>query len=178
VTRLLYVTGVSCAGKTSLGQALREHEGVHWVDLDEHADNRPKTAWLDWLRWRAAELLREADAKAGRDGTPPLVIVTGIVWPFRVIESPAWPDASKNHHLEVNWLMLDPAWKVLRERLRERTANKPKSERRALLDYNRGLREPIRRQVLAVHGGWTLRSNCTPDELACEVLDLNREMTG
>jgi hypothetical protein len=107
VTRLLYVTGVSCAGKTDLGRALNEHEGIHWVDLDEHADNRPKTAWLDWLRWRAAELLHEADTKADNPVTPPLVVVTGIVWPFRVIESPAWPAAVKNDHLEINWLMLD-----------------------------------------------------------------------
>jgi hypothetical protein len=178
VTRLLYVTGVSCAGKSTLGEALYERPDVHaHYDLDADATERPRTAWLDWLRWQAAEYLVEADERSGPDtDSSLLIVVTGIVWPFRVIESPAWASALRNEHLEVGWVMLDPPWKVLRERLAERTAHKPKRERRELLAYNKGLRAGLRQQVLAVHGGWTLRSGGEPADLAEQVMELHDKM--
>jgi len=154
VTRLLYVTGVSCAGKTHLGRTLAEHPDadVTWDDIDIHARERPTTAWLNWLHWRAAELLVKADDLADTRHPPELVIVTGISWPFRVIESPAWHQQSRLESVE--WLLLDPPWKLVKARLNERLADKPKSDRRETIDYNRSLRRTLRDQVESIKGGY------------------------
>lgn len=156
MTRLLFVTGVSCAGKTTLGRELKRYPddvGPVW-DIDEDALGRPRTAHLDWLRWRACELLVSATEQARPDDGH-LVVITGIVWPFRVIESPAWAAAAKNPDLAVEWLMLDPSWKTLRRRLDDRTVDKPKSERAELRAYNRELRRVIRPQVEQLRDGYT-----------------------
>lgn len=153
---VLFITGVSCAGKTLLGRAIAQEtswaksEPVGSVlvrDLDEDAPARPSTAWLDWLRWRAAEEL-----EAGRQDPDVVRVVTGIVWPLRVIESPAWAPAMADG-LMVRFFMLDPSWKTLRRRLAERSAAKPKAERAELRRYNQELRGMLRLQVQAVRGG-------------------------
>jgi hypothetical protein len=156
--RILFITGVSASGKTHTGEAL-DKDGLlaGWWDLDEYAA-RPNTAWLDWLRWRAAEyLLLTADM-------PPddrRYVVTGITWPFRVIESPVWDQVRGRVH-SVDWLMLDPPWPVIRDRLNDRLADKPRSERQELLRYNRELRQGLRDQVEAYRGGFV----CTAIEAA------------
>lgn len=160
MTRLLFVTGVSCAGKTTLGHSLKRFPnevGPVW-DIDENAQERPRAAHLDWLRWRACELLLSA-AECAEPDNDRLVVVTGIVWPFRVIESSAWDTAAKNPDLAVEWLMLDPPWKTLRRRLDDRTVDKPKSERAALRAYNRELRRGLRTQVTQVRDGYTYRES-------------------
>lgn len=168
--RLTFVTGVSCAGKTTVGEAMSGLTGVNVRDLDGHAPARPATAWLDWLRWRAAEELQRAtDMATGEpDVAPRQVVVTGIVWPFRVVESPAWEPARKAG-VRVEFLMLDPRWRVLRERLSARLADKPKAERRDTLAYNRDLRSLIRRQVRAVQGGMVLRTDASAIDIAAMI---------
>jgi len=140
VRRLVYVTGVSCAGKTTTGRAMKQADPSLWVtDID--TGGTPNAAHLDWLHWRAAEALHAATE---RDA--PVSVVTGIVWPHAVIDSNAWPAAMKSP-LMVDWVLLDPPWKLLRERLGERLAAKPRAERRDIIAYNRGLRRVLRRQV-------------------------------
>lgn len=157
MTRLLYVTGVSGAGKTHLGDKLRRFpsEATVW-DLDVDATERPRTAHLEWLRWRAAEYLVQATERSEPDDEH-LLVVTGIVWPFQVIESSAWRGAAKNPDLSVEWLMLDPAWKTIRRRLEARNVSKPEAEQAELLRYNRALRLVLRNQVNAVRGGYRWR---------------------
>jgi hypothetical protein len=157
---LLFVTGPSCSGKTTLGEAILRDIDLPWVtvhDLDADAPARPTTAWLDWLRWQAAEQLAEADRDA-TEGRYGLRVVTGIVWPFRVIESPAWASAVANPQLTVRWWLLHPPVKVLLGRLRERTAGKSRGERAELVRYNRELRTGLRHQVDAVRGGTVHRT--------------------
>lgn len=152
--KVLFVTGVSCAGKTTLGQGLAELDDVGvWADLDCHAREKPITAWLDWLRWRAATELANVVDMVTNDSyvSSGVSVITGIVWPFRVIESPIWPDAAKT--LDVHWLMLDPPWKTLRERLDVRTAGDTKANRRELRRYNRQLRTTLRSQVQVLANG-------------------------
>jgi shikimate kinase len=176
--KLLFVTGVSCAGKTTLGQQVqkaRPEVDVH--DLDEDAGVRPGTAWLDWLRWQAAEQLLMADEMSRRlplDDQDHLLIVTGIVWPFRVIESPAWASAVKNRDLHVGWVMLDPPWRVIRERLTARVADKPKAEQKELLRYNRELRRGLRHQVGAMRYGWVWTD---ADQASCLDLIVNDQLS-
>lgn len=170
---VLFITGVSCAGKTTLGQAIMQHQEASWPDgggnvlvrdLDEDAPARPSTAWLDWLRWRAAEEL-----EAGRQDPDIVRVVTGIVWPLRVIESPAWAPAMADG-LHVWFFLLDPRWKVLRRRLAKRAADKPKAERAELIDYNRELRLSLRLQVQAVRYGVVLPRALSLPELVDNVL--------
>jgi hypothetical protein len=162
--RALFVTGVSCAGKTHTGTALdKDQLAAGWWDLDEHAPDEahPSTGWLDWLRWRAGEeLLLLAD----QEPDDRRYVITGITWPFRVVEAPVWSQIRGRVH-SVEWVMLDPPWSVLRERLNERLAHKPRREREELLRYNRGLRQPLRDQVEAYRGGYV----CTATD-ADEVL--------
>ncbi len=170
---VLFITGVSCAGKTMLGRAIAqkmlwaEGEAVGSVrvrDLDEDAPARPSTAWLDWLRWRAAEEL-----EAGRRQPEVVRVVTGIVWPLRVIESPAWAPAMDDG-LAVRFFMLDPRWRVLRRRLDERNAGKPAAEQAELRRYNRELRDMLRLQVQAVRGGIVLPRTDDQARLVDDVL--------
>jgi hypothetical protein len=159
VSSITFVTGVSCAGKTTFGESLIYERGLNCEvrDLDEEHP-RPNTAWLDWLRWRAAEELHRA-----ADCDKPIV-VTGIVWPVRLIESPAWRPTRKAG-VRVQFVMLDPPWRVIRDRLNDRLADKPKSERADLLRYNRELRPVLREQVLAVRGGHVSKEPMNPDAI-------------
>lgn len=169
--RVTFVTGVSCAGKTTLGNHLADHHSgeVSIFDLDEDAPARPNTAWLDWLRWRAAENLHMATEWAKVPDHVSHLVVTGITWPVRLIESPAWAPARKAG-VTVRFALLDPPWKVLRDRLDERTKDKPKTEQRELRRYNRHLRLTLRDQVYAVRNG---QSYSTTDlaELAGSVME-------
>jgi len=162
--RALFVTGVSGAGKSHVGEALEEDQlAAGWWDLDRHApdESQPATAWLDWLRWRAAEHLL---AVADQPTADLRYVITGITWPFRVIESPAWGQVGDRIH-DVSWVLLDPPWSVVRQRLNQRLDSKPRREREDILRYNRALRPQLRDQVEAVRGGYV----CTATD-AAEVL--------
>lgn len=160
--RVTYVTGTSCAGKSTLGATLELLDGpdVVVVDVDAHAPCRPQTAWLDWLRWRAAELLHSATAHA-HEGSDWLV-VTGIVWPLSLIQSPAWRPAHRAG-VDVEFVLLHPPWKLVHQRLAERTV-----ERRELAElrrYNRDLRDSLYSQVTAVRQGWVLPETDVDEQL-------------
>jgi hypothetical protein len=179
VSAITYITGPSCAGKTTLGKALVAHAQVStavglgarvaplWRDVDEHASQRPQTAWLDWLRWQAAEALHDATDVEGH------IVYTGIVWPTHLIQSPAWRPAMKAG-VEVRFLFLDWRWRVLRARLDERLAGETAKERRETIAYNRGLRRRLRDEVEAVRHGYVLApdEDDSPEDLAEAVADL------
>lgn len=171
--RVTYVTGTSCAGKTTLGDAFsdreREDYGLMIYDLDRDAPCRPSTAWLSWLQWRAAELLHSAAEEDGPYDCNRLV-VTGIVWPLRVIESPAWRPAKKAG-VAVDFALLHPPWRLVKERLVER--GEAKRELKALRNYNRGLRSTLRDQVEAVRYGNVIR-DVGVDQQVDQLLDRGR----
>lgn len=154
-SRVTFVTGTSCAGKSTLGATLEQAidlPDLVVVDVDAHAPCRPQTAWLDWLRWRSAELLHSATEHEGADW----LIVTGIVWPLSLIQSPAWKPAMRAG-VEVEFVLLHPPWKLVNQRLKERVTDGPKTELKALRRYNRELRGNLRSQVEAVRLGHVLR---------------------
>lgn len=159
--RVTFVTGTSCAGKTHLKQELDERgyleiDGV--VDVDLQARCRPSTAWLDWLHWRAAELLHEA-TEAANDW----LVVTGIVWPLSLVDSPAWAPA-RRAGLDVEFVLLHPPWRLVHERLADRAPGS-RRELAELRRYNKRLRSQLLEQTLAVRGGVVARSADLEDQL-------------
>lgn len=160
--RVTFVTGTSCAGKTHLKAALDERDYVDLrpVDLDLGAPCRPQTAWLDWLRWQAAELLHAATEAEGDEW----FVVTGIVWPLRLVESPAWAPA-RRAGVDVEFFLLHPPWKLVHDRLAERVPDGPRRELAELRRYNRQLRDVLLEQTLAVRGGEVVRATDLEDQL-------------
>lgn len=142
--RVTFVTGVSGAGKTTVARLLAEHAGVTVDDLD--ADGTPDAAHLDWLRWRAAQLLHDR-TQAMADQPRGHALICGISWPHAVVDCSAWPAAARIVD-EIRFVMLDVPHKVIRRRLDARNGDNgdPKGYR-ALLRYNRQLSEILRRQV-------------------------------
>jgi hypothetical protein len=156
-----FVTGTSCAGKTHLKAELDErgYYELDAIDLDADAPCRPQTAWLDWLRWRAAELLRSATEHEGRDW----LVVTGIVWPLSLVDSPAWAPA-RRAGVEVEFFLLHPPWKLVHARLADRAPGS-RRELAELRRYNRRLRNQLLEQTLAVRGGEVVRAADLEDQL-------------
>jgi gluconate kinase len=170
VHRVTFVTGVSGAGKSTVARLLTEHAGCTVDDLD--ADGTPDAAHLDWLRWRAAQLLHDrTQAMVDTDGpirdVPRHALICGISWPHAVIDCSAWPAAARIAD-EIRFVMLDVPHKVIRRRLAERNGDNgdPKGYR-ALLRYNRQLSEILRRQVANQRTGEVLDvADRTPLEIA------------
>lgn len=172
--RVIYVTGVSCAGKTTVAQQLQAHcpASRHVVDID--GDGTPNAGHLEWLRWRAAELLHRATRSHEKpkaaiyDPADSVWVITGICWPHAVVDCNAWPAAEKAG-LEVGFVMLDVRRRVIAERL---TARDPERKGlKALVRYNRQLADVLRRQVAQQRRGLVLEvGHMTPAETAAEIL--------
>jgi ABC-type cobalamin/Fe3+-siderophores transport system ATPase subunit len=171
--RVTFVTGVSGAGKTTLAETLRDRlaplDGVIALEID--GPGTPDAGHLDWLRWRAAQLLYEAVTVPAEEGDADHVVICGIVWPHAVIDSNAWPEAEAAK-AAVRFLLLDMPHKVIKERLADRLSGKRAGERREILRYNRSLADVLRRQVSQQRTGDILRADrMTPGEIAAYVLE-------
>lgn len=164
--RVTFVTGVSGAGKTTLADELAPGDDHHrrleggeagglWVvDLDRQG--RPNACHVEWLRWRAAELLHAAATWEADTGGRPAghLIVTGICWPHAVVDSNAWPVARKAG-LAVEFIMLDVPHRVIRERLTQRPSASKKGFR-ALMRYNHDLAAILRHQTEEQRNGYVV----------------------
>lgn len=104
--RLTFVTGPSCSGKTTLHDRLVAAGQDHVREIDK-ADPFPSAGHVEWLRWRALEYVTAATRRAAdeqrRDEHH---VVTGIVWPFEVLDSDACADAF-DEGVEVRFVLLD-----------------------------------------------------------------------
>jgi hypothetical protein len=169
--KVTFVTGVSGAGKTTLETELirRRSEGgardYAVLGIDERGT--PDAGHLDWLRYRAAQLLYDSLTiwGDGQDGVEQTVIC-GIVWPHAVIDSNAWP-AAEDAKADVRFVLLDLPHKLVKERLSDRLAGKKSGEQRAILRYNQQLAGVLRRQVTQQRNGGVLNvRHMTPADVA------------
>jgi adenylate kinase family enzyme len=168
--RVTFVTGVSGSGKSTLGRELAESNRSGLVTRDIDDGGTPNVGHLDWLHWRAAELLHEA-VQPGEPGDADHYVITGITWPHAVIDSSAWP-AALDAKADVRFVLLSIPPKVMKTRLTERLADRKASERREILRYNRQLAGVLRRQVEQQRTGDVLAAHrMTPGEIAAYVAD-------
>jgi hypothetical protein len=168
VTRfdVLFVTGVTCAGKTTLADELKARAipRLHVAEVDDGP--MPDAGHGSWLRWRGEQLLYEAGER-WRETSGEATVVCGITWPHALIDSPAFADLPRG--LKVGFLLLDIPTAVLRERLTERLGADTGKEYRGLLRQNRQLAKTLRRQVGNQRHGQVLKSAAmSPGELAKE----------
>ncbi len=92
-------------------------------------------------------------------------MLTGIVWPHALIESPAWAPAMKAG-VVVEFMLLDPPWKVVKDRLKKRLDGQPKSDIRDLLEYNKALKKKLRLQVEQQARGFVWKDVNTEKQVA------------
>lgn len=165
---VLYVTGVTCSGKTTLANEMRARSvpRTHIAEVDN--GQMPEAGHGHWLRWRGEQLLHEAAqrwlAKAGE-----ATVICGIAWPHAVIDSQAFADLPKD--MRVGFLLLDIPTSVLSERLSDRVSDPDKrtAEKayRDLYRPNRRLAKALRRQVANQKHGRVLKvGDLSPTEVA------------
>lgn len=161
---ITFVTGVSCAGKTTLADHLTVDGTAHVLEVD--GKGTPDAGHLAWLQWRSEQLLYEA-AQVD-DGRP--VVVCGIVWPHKVIESNAWDELPRG--TRVRFVMLDLPDRVIRQRLRERLHGRPKADVTEHVRYNLRLARSLRRQVANQRYGEVLKADgLSSPEIAAAILN-------
>lgn len=144
---IIFVTGVSGAGKTTLYEALRkdpELVDVEFHDIDE--DGIPRAGTGAWRQFRVELLLHEA-AVRGRDADRSTVIC-GVSKPHEVIESGAFPE-----DIDVYFVLVDVSSAVLRKRLETRLAGRPADDVEFSVQWNRLLAPTLRRSVQAQRNG-------------------------
>jgi len=159
--RLTYVIGCSGAGKSTIHDQLNEGGQPGVEELDAHPSGMPSAAHVQWLEWRAAEVLAEVTELAQQTADPDTQsaenqhrVVTGIVWPFRLIMSNAWRPAQEAG-VEVRFVLLDRPWDDVAATLSARylADDWPPDEAAEELENNRRLQRTLRTQVEAVEGG-------------------------
>lgn len=159
--RITYVTGASGSGKTTLHETLiglpaPDNGSFIASELDDTGGPLPPTADTPWLQWRATEFLHEATQRQ-EDGAQGHLVVTGIVWPFALIQSAQWKPAMASG-LEVRFLFLDRPWSEIAATLSARYADWDNAEDAAeQLDNNRRLQRLLGVQTRALRYG-----NCAP----------------
>jgi len=159
--RLTYVIGCSGAGKSTLHDQLNEGGQAGVEELDAHPSGMPSAGHVPWLEWRAAEVLAEVTELAQQTADPDTQsaeyqhrVVTGIVWPFRLIMSNAWR-AAQEAGVQVRFVFLDRPWQDVASSLAERyeADGRDLDDAAEELDGNRRLQRTLRTQVEAVEGG-------------------------
>lgn len=154
MSSIIFVTGVSTSGKTTLRNSLPSSVTI---DIDE--GGTPKAGALSWLAWRAEELLAEATEEVIDTGKS--VVVTGIVWPHKVIESTYIQEVPDN--IGIDFVMLTVTKKDLRTRFKDRlNGSKPVGP---YVDYNWHLQKRLRQQVAYQRNGFILPPTYTPQEV-------------
>lgn len=144
---IIFVTGVSGAGKTTLYEALRkdpELVNVEFHDIDE--DGIPPAGTGGWRQFRVELLLHEAVARFRLSGRP--TVICGVSKPHEVIESGAFPE-----DIDVYFVLVDVSTPVLRKRLEARLAGRPADDVEFSVQWNRLLAPVLRRSVRAQRNG-------------------------
>lgn len=116
---ILFITGISVSGKTTLYESLKKDErlsGVRFHDIDEQGV--PAVGRVPWRIFRVEELLFEAVERMRKGDS---TIVCGITKPHEVIES-RYYDPKNNIH----FLMVDISLKAFEQRIRKRIQKQEK----------------------------------------------------
>ncbi len=139
---IIFVTGVSTAGKTTVYETLRKDPDladVEFHDIDE--DGVPPAGRSPWRQFRVEQLLHEAVERHNSQGTP--TVICGISKPHEVIESQAW-----TYLIPIHFILLDISVPILTKRLRARLeGHASEADIVATIQGNRLLSEVLRKSV-------------------------------
>jgi hypothetical protein len=146
---IVFVTGVSTAGKTTTYEKLRkdpELSHIAFHDIDE--DGIPRAGTGAWRQFRVELLLHEAVQRfysAERKST----VICGVTKPHEVIESGAFPDV-----LPVHFILIDVTLANIRKRLAERIGSRyPADDVEYITQSNRLLSHTLRKSVSCQRNG-------------------------
>lgn len=144
---IIFITGVSTAGKTTAFEALRKDPDlvdVEFHDIDE--DGIPAAGTGHWRIFRVELLLHEAAIRA-RQGKS--TVICGVTKPHEVIESGSMPD-----DVPVHFILIDVSTANMRKRLQDRIGGRYSPDHvEWAIQYNRSLRDLLRRSVQAQRTG-------------------------
>jgi hypothetical protein len=145
---IVFVTGVSTAGKTSLYEAFRDDADLHHVefhDIDE--DGVPPAGSGHWRIFRIELLLHEAAVRFRESGRS--TVVCGATTPHEVIESGSFPT-----DIPVHFILIDAEISTVRERLRERIGDRVSADSLEMsIQSNRALSTVLRNAVQSLRNG-------------------------
>ena len=111
---IIFITGVSTAGKTTLYRALRDDEemsGIEFHDIDE--DGIPEAGSSPWRKFRIELLLWEAAERFREHDLP--TVICGATIPHEAIESGSYP-----LDIPVHFVLINISIAAMRTRLTER----------------------------------------------------------
>ena len=117
---ILFITGISTAGKTTIYEALKADANLSHVefhDIDE--DGVPSVGRTPWRGFRVEELLYDAVTKLDEGKS---TVVCGITKPHEVIESRHLKHADRIHFLLVD-IPIDTFTQRLRPRIEQTKAS-------------------------------------------------------
>jgi hypothetical protein len=145
---IIFLTGVSTAGKTTLHEGLRKDPDlahVEFHDIDE--DGVPAAGSGNWRQFRVELLLHEAAARFRSEGKS--TVICGVTIPHEAIESGSYPE-----DIPVHFVLLEVPMAVMRKRLDARIGGRVEpDDLEFLTQYNRRLSHLLRRSVLSLRNG-------------------------
>jgi hypothetical protein len=149
---IIFITGVSAAGKTTLYQALRKDPDVAHVefhDIDE--DGIPAAGSGAWRHFRVELLLHEAAVRFREHGTS--TVICGVTKPHEAIGSGSYPA-----DIPVYFVLIQVPVTAMRKRLEARLAGRSADDVEFSVQFNRLLAAELYRSVSALHNGIILDS--------------------
>ncbi|MBW4061668.1 hypothetical protein HJC99_03820 [Candidatus Saccharibacteria bacterium] len=114
---ILFITGTSAVGKTTLYESLRADTSLSTVafhDIDENGV--PEIGRGPWRVYRVEELLYEA---VKRQTSGQTTIICGITKPSEVLESPYFEQKAR-----INFMLVEASMELIRERFAARVSEK------------------------------------------------------
>jgi len=119
---ILFITGTSASGKTTLYESLRRDpvlSNIEFHDIDE--DGVPPVGRREWRQYRVTQLFYDAINRTQEQTRS--TIICGITFPHEVIESLYYtPDSN------VHFILVEPSEPQVRERLLERSKEQEGSD--------------------------------------------------
>lgn len=144
---VIFITGVSTAGKTTAFETLRKDPDladVEFHDIDE--DGLPIAGVGHWRVFRIELLLHEAVLRAQQGKA---TVICGVTKPHEVIESSSMPD-----DVPVHFILVDVSTANMRKRLQARIGGLYAPDHvEWAIQFNRSLRDLLRRSVRAQRTG-------------------------
>jgi hypothetical protein len=146
---IIFVTGVSTAGKTTLYQALRKDPDltpyIEFHDIDE--DGVPRAGSVPWRHFRVELLLHEAVARFRDEGKH--TVICGVTKPHEAIESGSFPE-----DIPVHFIMIEVSLLLLKRRMTARVGDRVSADDLEwLIQMNRGLSNVLRKSVQQQRNG-------------------------